>query len=367
MIWRVHRMVIRDIVLLTLVGVVGLTFLFSALGLYQVVNRLEVTPHISTLISFAPSLVVSLLPLTLPISALIAGAMVFGRMRAERELLLVSASGVAPWRPFIGLLPVGLVVAGVSWFGVSEFGPDAYADRHRLQHKALADFLDNPPQGPRELRFPGIDMSYSSVDDGVYRDLTVFIYSNQGLLASLHAGSARIEYLRYSAELALSRCFEPRLIQFDPDTGRPVGTPLVADRVEDLRVPFNFGDEEGPGGSKALDTVRLLEKMHAEAESSGRHSAAAELVRRAGLALAGLLLPLLGALLAGMVNHPNRLLAIGAGVIPTAVGYYPVMTASTTLAEKAILSPVLCVLLAPAAAVAAILLAGWRITQGRWR
>src|SRR5690606_15409819 len=111
----------------------------------------------------------------------------------------------------------------------------------RLQRKALADFLDNPPQGPRELRFPGrggsdpsIDMSYSSVDDGVYRDLTVFIYSNEGLLASLHAGSARIEYLRYSAELALSRCFEPRLIQFDPETGRPVGTPLVADRVEDL-------------------------------------------------------------------------------------------------------------------------------------
>ncbi len=65
--------------------------------------------------------------------------MVFGRMRSDRELLLLSAAGVAPWRVFIAVIPIGLLVASVSWFGVSEWGPDAYSERHNLQRKALAD------------------------------------------------------------------------------------------------------------------------------------------------------------------------------------------------------------------------------------
>jgi hypothetical protein len=43
------------------------------------------------------------------------------------------------------------------------------------------------------------------------------------------------------------------------------------------------------------------------------------------------------------------------------------MTAAATLAEKATLSPVAAALLAPTAAVVAIMLAAWRVTQGRWR
>jgi lipopolysaccharide export LptBFGC system permease protein LptF len=365
----------RELAVLTVVCALGLTFLFSAIGLYQVVNQLGFTPHISTLLSFAPTLAVSLLPLTLPISALFAGAWVFGRMRADRELQLIAASGVSPWRPFLGLIPLGIAVAFVTWYGVSELGPDAYADRHRLQRKALADLLDHPPQGPRELRFPGrggtdpsIDMSYASVDGGEYDDLTVVVYNSEGLLATLHARSARIEYLRYSEMLSLSRCFEPRFFQFDPETGNPTGTPMVAERLDEWRIAFDFGSEKEPQSNKALGTVELLKNVRRDLDRKAENSgASAELVRRSGLTLGGLVLPLLGALLAGMINHPNRLLAIGVGVIPAAVGYYPVMTAAATLAEKATLSPVAAALLAPTAAVVAIMLAAWRVTQGRWR
>ena len=175
MISRLDNVVLRDVALLTLVCVLGLTFLFTALSLYQIVNRFEVTPRFGTLVSFAPSLWVSLLPMTLPMSALFAATLVFGRMRAERELLLLAASGVTPWRPFVMLVPIGIVACAISWFGVSEFGPKAYADRHSLERQALADFIDHPPQGPRELHFPGgggpdpsFDISYARVDDGFF-------------------------------------------------------------------------------------------------------------------------------------------------------------------------------------------------------
>lgn len=373
MISRVDRVVLRDVALLTLICVLGLTFLFTALSLYQIVNRFEVTPHFNTLMSFAPSLWISLLPMTLPMSALFAATLVFGRMRSERELLLLAASGVPPWRPFVMLIPIGIVVAAISWFGVSEFGPDAYAERHSLQRQALADFIDSPPQGPRELRFPGgggpdpsIDISYEEVKGGLYYDLKILVYNDLGLLASLSARSAAIDYQRHSGILVLSNCVEPRLVEFEPESGRPAGSPLVADRITELRVPFSFGSEEDPDAPKALRTTALLEDIDKDIEArSKQRGAAAELVRRTGLACAGLLLPLLGALLASLVSHPNRLFAIGAGVIPSALGYYPIMTAATTLAENATLAPQVSIAIAPLASLVAMIAVTGALLRGR--
>lgn len=379
--WRIDRAVIRDLLLLTVVGTFGLTFLFSALGLFQVVTQLGFTPHITTLLSFAPSLTVSLLPMTLPISALLASAMVYGRMRAERELLLLSSSGVVPWRPFVGLLPFGLVIAAISALAVSELGPSAYAQRHELGRRALADLLDHPPQGPRELRLlrdkphASIEISYDSVNDGVFRNLTILAHvdgdsrrgTRGGLVMSLQARSASIEYLRHSGSIRLTRCFGPRMIQFDPESGRPTGTPLIAERVNELEVPFPLGGSDSPSGHKPKGTAQLVGDMLAELNAGGtKLGAASEFVRRAGVSLAGLILPLLGALLAALVNHPNRLLAIGAGVIPAAVGYYPLMTTATTLAANGTLPVTAAIMLAPAAGLLVSFAIAWRLTRGRW-
>jgi lipopolysaccharide export LptBFGC system permease protein LptF len=369
---RLDRRITSELIALTLVCALALTFLFTALGLYQVVNRFEVTPNFGTLLSFTPSLLVSLLPLTLPISGLFSAALVYGRMRAERELLALAASGVPPWRPFMAALPLGLLCALGAWLGVSELGPQAYAERHDLQRKALADFLDEPPPGPRELRFPAagrnapsMDISYAAVDAGRYDGLTILIYDDAGLRAVLRARTADIRYLRHSGAIVLSRCFEPEFIQFDPETGAPAGAPFKADRVNELRVPFRFGGDEGFDAPKALATAALVQRIEQDLLAGRKGGgAAAELTRRFGLAAAGLLLPLLGALLAAMVNHPNRLLAVGAGVVPCAVGYYPMMTAATTLADKGTLGVAAASALAPAATTIAILIAAHRHNRG---
>lgn len=94
---------------------------------------------------------------------------------------------------------------------------------------------------------------------------------------------------------------------------------MSASQIENLRWKFDFESRERAEGAKALRTGALLEQVEREATGKGPSEAAGELVRRAGLGFAGILLPLLGALLAALVNHPNRLLAIAAGVIPGAL------------------------------------------------
>lgn len=367
MIKRLDKVIARDTALSALIAVLGVTFLFTALGLYQIVNRFEVTPRFTTLLSFAPSLWISLLPFSLPVSVLFGASLVFGRMRAERELLLIAASGVAPWRPFAALLPLGLATALIGGYVVSEMGPTAYAERHALQRRALADFIDHPPQGPRELRFPGdgasIDISYGAVSAGHFEDLSIMVYADAGLLASLTAKRARIVYQRQSGAMMLTGCVEPRLVEFDPATGAPRGTPLVAERIHELRVPFDFGADEEPDAPKAMHTTTLARRIATEAAEGKRRGAAAEATRRIGLSLAGLVLPLIGALIASLVSHPNRLFSVGAGVIPAALAYFPALIACQGLAESGTLGPL------AAAAVPVILMAaaGLCVFRLHWR
>jgi len=367
MIKRLDRVILRGTALTALIAVLGVTFLFTALGLYQIVNRFEVTPRFSTLLSFAPSLWISLLPFSLPVSVLFGAAMVFGRMRAERELLLIAASGVAPWRPFLALIPLGLVAALAGGYAVSELGPRAYAERHTLQRKALADFIDHPPQGPRELRFPGsaasIDISYGSINGGYFEDLSIMVYTDAGLMASLTAKRARIVYQRQSEAMLLSGCIEPRLVEFDPQSGAPTGTPLIAERIHELRVPFDFGADEDSDAPKAMVTRDLVGQIQADRAAGRRSFAAGEAARRIGLSLAGLILPLIGALIAALVNHPNRLFAVGAGVIPSALAYFPAMIACQGLAESGIVSPIV----AAAIPVAAMVVIGAFVMRLHWR
>lgn len=382
---RLDRAIVREVIPLALICLLGLTFLFTTVGLFQIVNRFEVTPRFTTLLAFWPVLWKSLLPMTLPISLTFAAAMVYGRMRGEGELLVLASAGVSPWRHFVVLVPLGLICGALSFYAASEMGPDAYARRFALSRQALADFVNFPPGGARELRLTGLDLSYADARNGYLHDLTIILHHDdgpsdqQGLLASLSAESARIRYDIEKRELVLVDVRRPRVVCFDPKTGAP-GTPRIevfgganrllspamsASQIANLRWKFDFESREKAEGAKALDTAALLDSVEREAQGKGPREAAGELVRRAGLGFAGLLLPLLGALLASLVNHPNRLLAIAAGVIPGALLFFPLMTTSSGLARGGFDATAAC-LLAPLMLLAACSVVLARHQRGRW-
>ncbi len=383
--FRLDRAILREMLPLAFICLLGLTFLFTTVGLFQIVNRFEVTPRVTTLLAFWPVLWKSLLPMTLPISLTFAAAMVYGRMCAEGELLVLSSAGVSPWRHYAVLLPLGLICGAVSFYAASELGPDAYARRFALTRQALADFVNYPPGGARELRLNGLDMSYADARDGRVYDLTLVLHSDigpsdqQGLLASLSADEARVRYDTDKLELVFVNVRNPRLVCFDPKTGAP-GTPHIevfggdtkllspamsASQIENLRYKYDFGGTGKAEGAKALGTVALLEQVEREAKGKGPSEAAGELVRRVGLGFAGLLLPLLGALLASLVNHPNRLLAIAAGVIPGALLFFPLMTAASGLARGGF-DVTFSYLLAPLVVSAACVFVLAKHMRGRW-
>lgn len=140
---------------------------------------------------------------------------------------------------------------------------------------------------------------------------------------------------------------------------------MSASQIENLRWKFDFDSREKVEGAKGLRTAALLAQVEREAAGKGPSEASGELVRRAGLGFAGLLLPLLGALLASLVNHPNRLLAIAAGVIPGALLFFPIMTAASGLARGGV-DVSFSYLLAPLVVAAVCVVVLLRHTRGRW-
>jgi lipopolysaccharide export LptBFGC system permease protein LptF len=377
---RLDRSLLREIIPVTIIGVLGLTFLFTTVGLFQIVNRFEVTPRVGTLLAFLPALWQLLLPMTLPVSLTFAASLSLGRMRAEGEILVLQSAGVAPWRAFLVLLPLGLLAGAFSFYFASELGPSAYARRDSLTRQAVADFVNHPPAGARELRLTSLDLSYADVRQGRFESVTLILHNDQGLIASMTAQSARISYDRQSRELVLNDLRQPRVICFDPKSGAP-GSPRIemfgtggkllspaisASHIENLRWKFEPGGEKAAEGPKALDTLALLERIATDRNAHAqKHEAAGELVRRVNLGLAGLLLPLLGALLAALVSHPNRLLAVSAGVIPGALAYFPLMTAASGLARNG-LDVWLCCAPAPLVLSAACAFVLSRHQRGRW-
>jgi len=377
---RLDRALLRETVPVAVVCVLAMTFLFTVVGLFQIVNLFEVTPRVNTLVSLVPALGQSLLPMTLPISLTFSAALAFGRMRAEGELLVLSAAGVPPWRAYWALIPMGLCAAAVSFYAASELGPQAYARRHGLLQQALADVVNFPPAGARELRLSGIDLSYADARNGRIESITLVLHNDQGLLASLSASSARIRYDRDTQELVLADVQNPRLVCFDPTTGAP-GTPpiemnagssrlfspaMTAAQIDNLRWKYDFGARRRLEAAKSLGTITLLAQAQRDIDIGAQtREAAAEFVRRVGLGLAGLLLPLMGALLASLVNHPNRLLALGVGVIPCALVFFPLLTAASGLAKDGV-NLAFCCALAPVVAIMAAAFVLQRHVRGRW-
>ena len=185
MIKRLDRAVLTEVVVITLISVLGLTFLFSAISLYRIVNSFAVTPHISTLASIAPSLWISLMPLTVPISALFAAALVFG---------------LAGILTFGALTPLGIIVLAVLPVGYHTIflGRQGATPGMRLFDLELRAWTGRPPDYAQA--FLTTVLFYASVSLTAWLILLVAPFTERRrTLHDLLAGTVMVRHARLNA------------------------------------------------------------------------------------------------------------------------------------------------------------------------
>jgi len=338
--WTLSRMLFRDAAMFCLAGIGIITPLALLLLLMQLMYKLEGIGA-STLFSFIPLLALYYQPYLIPICVLAATAAAYGRFSGDREFTALMTSGCPPRRILLPALLIGLVAAIPAAYATFEAAPQVYTKRDRLARQALVDVINNPPPGARELSFKGnegqgtqgIHISYQGVQDGVFERLVILFTKGGKLQGMLSCDRGELRFGEESAKLSLANARDAVYLSFD-EQGRVGGDfPVMRADVRLAEYPIELYGRSGRISAKAERAgehfewlQRDLVAMHAEESGT-----IWEFVRRTGLSLAPILLAVIGAMAALMLQHSPRIIQIGLPLVGGITGFF-----STQAVAKAI-------------------------------
>jgi lipopolysaccharide export system permease protein len=191
----IHNYIYREVVVMTLAIVGVLTFMFEAVDLFRMVQKIMYTDLSMWLtVKLALLAVPTMLTFTVPTGLLAAVLIVFGRMSSDRELLAVKASGVG-LAPIVA--PVIIIAALCSllelWL-VASVEPKCREDTNNMLH----DIVTSNPQAlftPQIVldKIPGLRIYFEKKVDNQLRHVFIWQLDDQGhLINSIRADRADV-------------------------------------------------------------------------------------------------------------------------------------------------------------------------------
>lgn len=133
-----HAYVLRELLKTFGLALAGLTILFTmGGGIFNVMHSEGVTT--ADLMRFLPLLIPIIITLTMPLAALFAATMVYGRLTADNELLACRAAGINVHRLFLSVILLSLFVAAFTLVFGNFVIPDSM---QRIERFARANLRD---------------------------------------------------------------------------------------------------------------------------------------------------------------------------------------------------------------------------------
>ncbi len=191
----IHNYIYREIALLTAAIVGVLTFLFEAVDLFRMIQKILYTDlSIWITVKIALLLVPTMLTFTVPAGLLAAVLIVFGRMSSDRELLAVKASGIG-LAPIVA--PVIIIAAFCSlleFYLVASVEPKCREETSDMMH----DIVTSNPQAlftPQIVldKIPGLRIYFEQKINNQMHHVFIWQLDEQGnLINSIRADRADV-------------------------------------------------------------------------------------------------------------------------------------------------------------------------------
>jgi lipopolysaccharide export system permease protein len=108
----INRMILGQLIKVFLISLVALTGLFLVAGLVQEATQRGLSPE--QLLKAIPYIIPNSLPYTIPATTLFATCVVYGRLSADNEVLVLRTVGVNIYQLLLPALVLGLLTAGVT-------------------------------------------------------------------------------------------------------------------------------------------------------------------------------------------------------------------------------------------------------------
>lgn len=141
----------------------GKTFMLAALGLTVVVGLGGGVMNLIEVEQVSPSqllrMMLIVLPvagtMTLPVAALYAATMTFGRLSADNELLACKSSGINIHRLLLAPLTISLLSAGCTFYFINFMAPGFVRELNRFVQTDIRQFVEQRVNSPERLSLPG--------------------------------------------------------------------------------------------------------------------------------------------------------------------------------------------------------------------
>jgi len=276
------------------------------------------------------------LQFTVPVSALVAVVIVFGRMQTAGELTALSASGVNLIVIVWPVLAGAAIVATLSLFLIDIATPYAGA-RLREATKNIAEELQTTfRSGKRDLDLGKGRISFSAFDRGEFKDILVEVKGREGKSRLLRARSGAIRVTkddRVGFELDHLHAIIPR----EEGHGRTFASvELLAGGIALDESILSGGGRRKRGGLRAWELAHVAHRTIKQSYGARMRpsGAAEELARRAALAGSVFFFVLLGISTGIIAARRTRVAAVIVGIAPILITYFPLVIAGSNLARK---------------------------------
>jgi LPS export ABC transporter permease LptF len=137
------RGILKEFFIITLLSLFLFTAVFSLFATKRIFDVIDLIFNrnvgIGTILHIFGLLLPYFISLTLPISMLVAGLVVFGRLILDREWLAFQAGGISPWSVVIPILLFGLLISVLLTYTAENIVPQSYRAARGLIYRTVGN------------------------------------------------------------------------------------------------------------------------------------------------------------------------------------------------------------------------------------
>jgi lipopolysaccharide export system permease protein len=208
----IHNYIYRELLLLTAAIVGVLTFMFLAVDVFKMIQKILYTDLSMWLtVKFVLYLIPPTLTLTIPTSLLAAVLIIFGRMSSDRELLVIKASGIGLAPIVAPVIVIATLCSLLDFWLVASVQPVCNEDLSGMMHEIVTS---NPqalftPQIVLD-KLPGIRIYFEKKNNNELEHVFIWQLDDQNhLISSLRADRADVA-LDIEHQVLLIKLFNER-------------------------------------------------------------------------------------------------------------------------------------------------------------
>jgi len=239
---KLNKYLVKDFLTVFAVAMLLITFAFVIGAIYKVIDYMAKGLPFGIIGGFFLNSIPYSLAYSIPISALFATLLVFGRLSSDSEISAMKSSGLSMWQIASPIVLISLAMVCVCLYNNCIVYPaSTYANRQLIKGMGVEDPIKLLEEGRFIRDFPGYMIYVGKKNKNRVRDLVVYEVDKENgeVTGSVRAGSGIMTADKEKAELKID-LFDVRIEIPDPDSpGDSSKTRYVNARNYPIRLNFN--------------------------------------------------------------------------------------------------------------------------------